>query len=178
MKPEIWRAIAGYPHYEVSSHGRVRSFDRYAAGSCGSFRHIKGRLLKLCENNSGYLVVTLTDNAKRKVCFVHHLVAEAFLGQRPEGMFVLHDDDVKTNNNLDNLRYGSQTDNQFDSVRNGRHYEASKASCDRGHVFDAENIYSPDGIKRYCRACRRARQRAYRQRIRARRTSYSRMVTT
>ena len=50
---------------------------------------------------------------------VHHLVAQAFIGDRPEGQLVLHWDDDKRNNNVENLRYGTHKENIADAYRNG-----------------------------------------------------------
>lgn len=165
MTEELWRPIDGYRYYEVSNRGEVRSLDRPATGSHGSTRTVRGRILAQSGGPNGYPVVTLTDpDSRRVVAFVHHLVAGAFIGPRPTGRFVLHYDDVKTNNAASNLRYGTRVENQLDSVRTGRHYEATKDACDRGHDFDSANTYWSKSGKRYCRACRRTRQAAYRQR--------------
>ncbi len=47
----------------------------------------------------------------RKTIYIHTLVAESFLGVRPEGMVIDHIDGDKSNNHLSNLRYVSVEDN-------------------------------------------------------------------
>lgn len=56
-------------------------------------------------------VMVKWDNGKRKPAYVHHLVALAFLGPRPEGAEVLHGSQGSTCNAASNLRYGSPDEN-------------------------------------------------------------------
>lgn len=101
---ERWLPVVGYPDYEVSDRGRVRS---------NTWRK-KGALMKLHWRN-GYQYVSF---GKQKVN-VHILVARAFIGPRPEGMMVLHWDDDHNNNRVSNLRYGTAQENAEDAKRNG-----------------------------------------------------------
>ena len=47
----------------------------------------------------------------KKTIYIHTLVAETFLGVRPEGMVIDHIDGDKSNNNLSNLRYTTVQEN-------------------------------------------------------------------
>lgn len=51
---------------------------------------------------------------------VHHLVLEAFIGRCPEGMYACHNNDIKTDNCLSNLRWDTPEANWGDRFRNGR----------------------------------------------------------
>ena len=122
---EIWKAIPGYPGYEASTHGRVRSVDRIVEfknrrGTKAKCKK-KGRVLSNNLINSGYLVVHLHKNGRRnrKVITVHKLVAELFIGPKPEGCEVLHKDGDKHNNHVSNLRYGTKSENGQDKVFHG-----------------------------------------------------------
>jgi hypothetical protein len=44
----------------------------------------------------------------------------AFIGPTPEGKEILHNNDVKTDCSLSNLRFGTRKDNHADQVRNGK----------------------------------------------------------
>ena len=57
--------------------------------------------------------------AGRKV-YVHHLVAEAWHGPRPDGSLALHADDNPENPAAENLRWGSHADNAQDRIANQR----------------------------------------------------------
>ena len=161
---ERWKPVNGYVGiYEVSSHGRVRSVDRTINYSNGQIRSYKGKVLSTPLSKRGYPHVDLWNRGKNQVRYVHSLVAETFIGSRPEGMEVCHNDGSKTNNHVDNLRYGTSSDNELDKLRHGTHYSAAKTHCPRGHELFAENI--PPSIaklgKRTCLACARARSRVY-----------------
>lgn len=105
---EQWRAIQGYEGlYEVSNTGRVRSLPRQdAAGSKRKMRYLRCPI-----NNSGYPSSTLTRPGFTKRYMVHTLVAEAFIGPRPEGLEVNHIDGCKINNQAANLEYVSHKEN-------------------------------------------------------------------
>ena len=161
---ERWKPVNGYEGiYEVSSHGRVRSVDRTVTRSDGQVRRFKGKVLSVCLDKYGYQIVGLCNQGKCQTRTVHSLVAEAFIGTRPEGTEVCHNDGRKTNNHVDNLRYGTRSDNALDKVRHGTHHEAVKTHCPRGHELFAENI-PPSSAKRgyrNCLACDRASSRVY-----------------
>ena len=112
---EEWRTIPDSPGYEVSNHGRVRSVDRVVFHSNGKIQPRKGRILKPNKDKDGYLRVGVNGTTN-----VHRLVMLAFVGECPEGKQVLHGDDVKDNNHLSNLRYGTNKENIEDALKNGR----------------------------------------------------------
>ena len=149
--PEQWRAIPGHEGmYEVSDIGRVRGLDRIVVSNIhGGKRLVRGRMLKPWHQTAGYPWVTLGGRDKRAI---HRLVLLAFVGPMPSGMISRHLNDVKTDNRLSNLQYGSQSQNRYDSVRNGSHKQASQTHCSRGHEFTSGNIVA-NGNGRNCRAC-------------------------
>ena len=99
---ERWKLIDGYPTHSVSSYGRVLS-------------ERTGLILKGRHNNHGYHQVDLWKNGKTKNMKVHRLVAIAFIAN-PEGKrCVDHKDNVKTNNNVTNLRFATDKENQQNS---------------------------------------------------------------
>ena len=162
---EEWRDIPGYEGmYQVSNLGQVRSIGRTVTRSDGQVHRYKGNILRTPLNQRGYQVVNLCIQGKCQMRTVHSLVAETFIGTRPEGMEVCHNDGSKTNNHVDNLRYGTSSENKLDNVRHGTHTNAAKTHCPLGHELFAENI--PPSIaklgKRTCLACSRARRRVHR----------------
>jgi hypothetical protein len=106
---EQWRWVMGHEgRYEVSNLGRVKS-------------HIKAepKILRPGKASNGYLTVCF-HTPKRRSYPIQHLVAEAFIGPRPEGMCVLHSDGDRTNNICSNLRYGTHAENNADMLRHNR----------------------------------------------------------
>lgn len=130
---ETWVSVVGYEgYYEVSSNGRVRSLDRQVQ-SRNRWGPITlrwpGKILALLENQQGYYKVLLSKNGKTANKLVSALVAEAFIGPRPEGLLVLHTDGNAKNNRVANLRYGTQKDNMQDSIRHGTRPKGRAHKC-------------------------------------------------
>lgn len=107
MDAEEWRPIMVVPGYEVSNFARVRHSE-------------KGTIKGAPVARNGYRVVNLWRNNKGRVHTVHSLVAEAFLGPRPEGWSVNHIDGDRLNNLPSNLEYMTLADNSRDQAAAGR----------------------------------------------------------
>ncbi|MGC5028163.1 NUMOD4 motif-containing HNH endonuclease [Tsukamurella sp. DT100] len=154
---EEWRAVGdGWP-YEVSDIGRVRSISRTITSSNGYQRRLNGRVLRGTPSDSGHLLVDLCDGGRRWNAKVHVLVAAAFYGPRPEGMETRHLDGDPTNNRVENLRYGTRSENHLDRVLHGTHKNAAKTHCPQGHPYSGGNLsisHRSNGHEfRRCRAC-------------------------
>lgn len=76
----------------------------------------KGRLLRPAPGTSGHLSVLL---GRGNNVAVHTLVLTAFVGPRPEGREALHGDNGVHDNSLDNLRWGTRSENILDDIRRG-----------------------------------------------------------
>lgn len=121
---EIWKDIKDYEgYYQVSNLGRVKSLKKFNCTNkvyknIGYYRNEK--YLKLIKNNNGYYQVSLSKNSKSKIHFVHKLVAEAFLENKNNYLYVNHKDENKLNNNVNNLEWCSQKYNCNYGTRNDR----------------------------------------------------------
>ena len=120
---EIWKDVVGFEGlYKVSNKGNVYSVRRRDSRGikCG------GRRLKPTHTRNGYLKVDLHNNGKRKTKHIHRLVTEAFI-PNPESLpQINHIDEVKDNNNVENLEwcdssyninYGTRTERVSKKVR-------------------------------------------------------------
>lgn len=130
---EFWKSVVGYEGlYEVSSEGRVRSLAREIQ-SRNRWGPVTMRWpskdLCLLKTQSGYLKVLLSKQGKAVNKLVATLVAEAFLGPRPKGMLVLHGDGDPKNNRVANLRYGTQKENMWDSIKHGTRPRGRAHKC-------------------------------------------------
>ena len=161
---EIWKPVVGHEgSYEVSDHGRVRSLPRVIHKSDGTHQTLKGRVLRPTPHGAGYYHVAIGQAGKK---LIHHLVLEAFVGPRPEGADGCHYDDVRTNNNLENLRWDTRKGNLADSIRNGNNPRVNQVTCKRGHVLDGGNLRpytTRTSGHRNCLACARAHSRCWRK---------------
>ena len=108
---EIWKDIKGYEgKYQISNLGNVRSL--YDTNQFKKTFRIKK--LSLGER-SGYKVIALTKNGKRKSFQVHRLVAEAFIPNLQNKPFINHIDENRINNNVNNLEWCTQKENVLHS---------------------------------------------------------------
>ena len=105
---EVWKPIPSTNgKYEASSYGRIRNTKTQ-------------KVLKVQENKHGYYILTLRIIPKvQSNARVHRLVAEAFLGECPEGYVVNHKDGNKYNNNIENLEYVTSSENNYHAIRTG-----------------------------------------------------------
>lgn len=103
---EVFRLC--FENYEISNFGncRRRLLD-------GSYKIVSGSIL-----NCGYKYFQkrYTDGSRVNLLF-HILVAEQFIGIRPDGLVIDHIDRDKLNNRVDNLRYVTHTENVRNSDR-------------------------------------------------------------
>lgn len=154
--PEQWRPVIGYEgRYEVSDHGRVRSLERVIETRRGP-RAVRGRLLKPRRDPRGYLRISPGFG---KDASIHVLVMEAFVGPRPEGRVICHNDGQPGNNHVSNLRYDTQQNNCLDTIKHGRSRQKERTHCPNGHVYDEQNTHYRKHGRRTCRACDRRRSR-------------------
>lgn len=169
---EEWRAVIGYEgFYEVSDQGRVRSVKREIVFSDGRVRTFPSKLLKSWVNpNTGRNEVGLSVNQKCHTARVYVLVMAAFVGPCPDGKIICHSDGDRTNDALGNLRYGTYSSNNQDTVRHGMHHHARKTTCAKGHPLTPDNIYRRKDRpgSRACATCHKAEGQArYRRRAAA-----------
>ena len=69
---------------------------------------------------NGYHQVTLSFHNKAKNCYVHRLVAEAFVeGQTPFTPDINHKDSNKSNNHKDNLEWSTRSQNILHAIDAG-----------------------------------------------------------
>ena len=124
MNTEIWKDIPGYEgSYQASSYGRIKSLSRKVRGInhyTGSefSRMIAERILRpgrFCK--AGHVSVVLGRGSMGIP--VHHLIMRTFVGECSGGLEILHINGDPTDNRLENLRYGTRTENILDVYRQG-----------------------------------------------------------
>lgn len=109
---EEWKDIDGCDGYQISTYGRARSFKNNRHGLCDT-----PHILKPDVNSNGYLRVYLGCNHHP---LVDRLVAKAFIPNPHNYPIVRHKDDNRLNNHVDNLEWGTQSDNIRDAIERGR----------------------------------------------------------
>lgn len=156
MTLEVWVPIPSQAGYEASSQGRIRSLPKLVRNGRGEYTK-PSRIITGFATRKGYRRVRVNGSNH----LVHRLVAEAFHG--PSSLQVRHRNGRPADNRPENLEYGTNSQNQIDSVLHGTHHHSRKTRCKRGHPFTPENTIAQRG-GRACRACKNARERSYRER--------------
>lgn len=95
--------------YEVSNNGMVRN-------------KLTGHILKPQEDSKGYLRVRLSLHDKKATAKVHRLVAIAFIPNPYGKPQVNHKDTDKHNNNVWNLEWVTNGENQIHAYKHGKNY--------------------------------------------------------
>lgn len=158
---EAWLPIPGYEgYYEASNLGRIRSVDRYTESRWGTPTFHKSQLMKCRVVSNGYQHVMLTKDGQKREPLVHRIIAEIFL-PNPEGKpQVNHKDGDKSNNQVSNLEWCTESQNQLHSRRvlnNVCGLPRRKVEClDTGEIFEtahhAARAYGlhPAGVYQVC----------------------------
>ena len=100
---EEYRVIEGYENYEVSNMGNVRN----CKTGCDRKPYIR----------NDYLSVNLCKNGMRKSFSIHRLVAIAFIDNPEDKTCVDHIDSNRSNNNVNNLRWATLSENQMNKKK-------------------------------------------------------------
>lgn len=106
MRDAFWQNVPGYPNYQVSRDGQVRSLTR-------------NKLLSQVKNKRGYRLVNLYREGRPRNFLVHRLVATAFIAAIPLGWEVNHKDGNKDNNGVDNLEIVTPEQNRLHAKQYG-----------------------------------------------------------
>ena len=144
---EMWKPIDDLPGYSVSNEGRVR-------------KDSTGQIMVLSKNG-GYCRITISKH-------VHRLVANAFL-EKPddtEKCWVDHVDGNRSNNNVENLRWVTPSENCLSfgyssRIKNKRRavkathldgteiiFESRQAAAEHFQCSDSEICYNKRYVKR------------------------------
>ena len=125
---ERWKDIDGFPGYQVSDKGNVRTFwqKRHYPTGYGTYRYLSGTssLMSQSDDGNGYMKVMLysKDDGKRYCKKVHRLVAEAFVDNPNNYDTVDHIKPGKIgklDNSVSNLRWLQKAENIKKAYRDG-----------------------------------------------------------
>lgn len=106
MMEREWRTVPFATNYEVSNRGEVR-------------KTATNHYLSQSKTHKGYCQVNIkSDSGKRKSCYVHRLVAQAFVPNPQNKPSVNHKDFDPSNNNIENLEWVTIAENNLWSVDN------------------------------------------------------------
>ena len=135
----VKRVIGFEQFYVVTNKGEI--------WSCHSG---KWKRLKHSYHKFGYPRVNLAKDGEVFRFSIHKIVLEAFIGLCPKGMQCRHLDGDPTNNNLDNLKWGTCAEDYQDRIKHGTHNKGERHGRTRlldANVIEIRKMYDTDGYK-------------------------------
>ncbi len=138
---EDWRPVVGAEgFYEVSNIGNVRTVPRILMRRNGRPQTVRARIRSQYNSTFGYKETRVgTSGTGIRTVRVHVLVAEAFIGPRPEGSECRHLNGNPADNRVSNLAWGTRSENNRDAVAHGTHWQTQKTHCPQNHEYTPEN---------------------------------------
>lgn len=107
MTDEQWKDIPGYPYYQASNLGRLRTLDKVVKCRNGT-RTIKGRVLKpTLIKKTGYHQITINRRGRS----AHRLIALAWCEGFSEGLWIDHINGIRSDNRQENLEWVTASEN-------------------------------------------------------------------
>jgi hypothetical protein len=121
--------------YEISEDGRI-------------FRNVKSKkqrkiILDMHHSKTGYYAVWVCIKGRTKRCMIHSLIAECWLGDKPDGYEIDHIDRNNHNNHYTNLRYVTHSEQMKNRVLSDKIIKQATANC----AAYVETIKKPVRIK-------------------------------
>ena len=104
---------------KVSDDGKICTLDHSYLRKNGRLDNRKGKQLRPSVDKDGYERVVLTKDGIRKTYSVHKLVALAFIPNPENKTTINHIDGNKRNNNVSNLEWATEKENQNHKWKNG-----------------------------------------------------------
>jgi hypothetical protein len=132
--------VKGYENlYKINKKGEV-------------FSALRSKVLKYGIHEDGYLFVILTKESKRTKCYIHRLVALQWIENPYNKKEVDHIDRNPKNNNIENLRWATHTENANNKSNNLKlltedELEQKKKELKEYKRVWAENKRREQGIK-------------------------------
>lgn len=149
MSKEIWKDLPKYEGlYQASNMGRVRSLDRYRPhGKTKTKQFRKGKLLKPGYDGRYFSISLFKNGVKtQKSRWLHQVIAETFLGPRPEGLHCAHKNGDSRDNRVSNLKWCTRQENEEDKKRHGRIVHGEKhqwSKLTEKDVLRIRKMYKP-----------------------------------
>lgn len=131
-----YRIVPGHPTYRVGTDGSVWTCRKKGrkVSSKHEFEDAINRtwvLLKPYKDVGGYVIVTMQTNGKPRAYKAHRLVLMTFVGPCPEGEEGCHNNGIRDDNRLSNLRWDTRRSNSADRVKHGTDNRGEKNALNK-----------------------------------------------
>lgn len=114
MQNEIWKNVTGFPGYQVSDKGRVKSMARIVKRGSNTMR-VPEKILRF-GTSVGYSFVNLRKDGKSVSIKVHRLVAIEFVENSKNRPEIDHINTIRTDNRPENLRWVNRHENNMNPI--------------------------------------------------------------
>ena len=125
---EVWKDIV------IKKNGVLYDFTGlYQASNFGKIKSCKkrnGKILKPSSDNHGYLKVKLCKNGMRGDFMIHRIVASLFIPNPQNKIQIDHIDTNRANNNVNNLKWATPSENTNNPITIKKRAEALKSSIE------------------------------------------------
>ena len=142
MQQEIWKDIPGFPGYQASNNGNIRSVTHSMNNRWGTKTLKEGRILRQ-KKAKGYWRITIRRNGKKENRLVSRLVAMAFVPNPGNKPCIDHIDGDSLNNNISNLRWVTYKENSNNPICRKRQSEAAKKNHREGKYKELTHNSKP-----------------------------------
>lgn len=117
-----------FPIYNWEGYGASRDGTIWSKRKTGYDKKLRDhwRPLKPDIRKDGYHQVGLYKNSKLFQRMIHRLITDVFIGSCPDGMEVAHNNGVRGDNRIENLRYATRKDNQSDKYLHGTDFSGER----------------------------------------------------
>ena len=135
------KQIPKFPKYKITKDGKVWS--------------VKNQIfLSQKTTMYGYKEVSLCKLNIKYSKTIHRLVLETFVGPCPGGMACCHNNGIRTDNRLSNLRWDTYKNNELDKIKHGtaiRGEQRHNAKLTEQDILLIKNVYSKEinGYRRW-----------------------------
>jgi len=129
---------------------RIGNYKNHFISNTGRVYHRRNKTCKLkvrkpWSSNRGYYVVTIMENKIKKKHTISRLVAEAFIPNPNNYPIVLHIDNNRLNNWVNNLKWGTQKQNVDQTILDGRVSKSFKLPQTKLSIENCKEIIKAKG---------------------------------
>lgn len=119
-----------YPNVSGIAFKPIKKLPGYVVGDDGSVwssrRGNEWRNRVPTTDRNRYLRINLSHKGRKRAFFVHTLILSAFIGSRPKNHETAHNNGIRDDNRLSNLRWATKKENCADQVIHGTRQGVSK----------------------------------------------------